>query len=128
MPIKEELKMANTHLNFNEEYRTEIMDELLANDVRNQLQSDINEIIWFRCNSANCYSTKTPVVVVIGNDEIPVIAFRSYETVVAFFYDGIIYEIGKYLQTTSSQIGRYFRNQVLRGFHVIDKIFYKKLS
>lgn len=120
--------MANTHFIWSDKYGTEIMDELLANDVRNQLQSDINEIIWFQCKSANCYSTVTPVVVVIGNDEFSVIAFRSYDTVVAFFYNGIIYEIGKYSQTTSSQIGRYFRNQVLKGYDIIDKIFYKKLS
>lgn len=117
--------MANTHLNFNDKYGTEIMDEFLANDVRNQLQSDINRLEWKRCNSAQCYSS--PATAIIGNDEFSVIAFRSYETVVAFFYNGIIYEIGKYSQTTSSQIGRYFRNQVLRGFHIIDKIFYKKL-
>jgi len=117
--------MANTHLNFNDKYGTEIMDELLANDVRNQLQSDIYRLEWKRCNSANCYSS--PASVIIGNDIFSVIAFRSYDTVVAFFYNGIIYEIGKYSRTTSSQIGRYFRNQVLRGFDVNAKIYYNKL-
>lgn len=118
--------MANTHLIWNDKYGTEIMDELLANDVRNQLQSDINRLEWKRCNSAQCYSTFTTVT--IGNDEFSMYAFRSYDTVVAFFYNGIIYEIGKYSQTTSSQIGRYFRNQVLKGYDIIDKIFYNKLS
>lgn len=121
--------MANTHIIENDKNYGTYMDNILANDVRNQIQTQINKLSWIRCNQANCYYASTDVT--IGNDEITeVIAFRSYETIVAFYWCGNIYEIGKYSRTTSSQIGRYFRNLVLNrnlGMVVIDKIYYAKL-
>ena len=118
--------MANTHLIYDEKLKDTIMDSILANDVRNALQADMYRLDWTQCNSANCYSCPTDVIV--GNDEFPVIAFRSYSTIVAFYFQGYIYEIGKYSQTTSSQIGRYFRNKVLRNHVILGKIYYNKLS
>lgn len=100
-----------------------MLDFIVANDIRNQLQSERHHIEWFRFNHCNAYTTMGALVsVTIGNDEYFVLPIMSYETVVGFVYDNIVYEIGKYSQTTSKQFTQicntYFSN--------CDRIFYEK--
>lgn len=82
-----------------------MLDFVIANDIRNALQSKRRHIEWFRFNHCNAYTTEGALVnVTIGNNEYFVMPIMSYETVVAFVYNHIVYEIGKYSRTTSKQV------------------------
>ena len=81
-----------------------MLDIIVANDIRNALQCMRTSIEWVRFNYCNAYTTNGSFVeVIIGNDVYNVLPILSYTTVVGFFYDGIVYEIGKYSRTTSKQ-------------------------
>ncbi|MBO7695415.1 MAG: hypothetical protein J6T10_22550 [Methanobrevibacter sp.] len=94
------------------------METRLANDIVNQLQTEIHYLenekngvygdtkLWERSWSAKCWFKFSKVI--IGNDEYFVTALRSYDTVVGFILDDTLYEVGKYSRTTSKQITRYF--------------------
>lgn len=86
------------------------MNYILANDIRNSLQADRYQIHWkpFRhCNAK--YSDE--VVITIGDTDYKVKAFMSYTTIVAFEYEGVVYEIGKYSRTTSRQVTWFARDK-----------------
>lgn len=106
-------------------YENGIMDEILANDVRNQLQSNlgfadyeatgkfdvgvkINHKGWKQFNNMKFYHRHETVV--IGNDTFNVVSLRSYNTIVGFIWLGVIYIIGKYSTTTKNQIGSLIKN------------------
>ena len=100
-----------------------MLDFVIANDIRNALQSERHHIEWFRFNHCNAYTTMGALVnVTIGNDEYFVLPIMSYETVVGFVYERVVYEIGKYSQTTSKQM-----TQICKAyFSDYDRIFMKK--
>ena len=86
------------------------MNYILANDIRNSLQADRFKITWkpFRhCNAR--YSDE--VVITIGDTNYKVKALMSYTTIVAFEYEGVVYEIGKYSRTTSRQVTWFARDK-----------------
>lgn len=92
-----------------------MLDYIVANDIINSLQSKRHIIEWVRFNHCNAYTTAGALVnVTIGNDEFYVLPIMSYTTVVGFWYDGTVYEIGKYSRTTSKQFTQicnaYFSN------------------
>ena len=81
-----------------------MLDYIVANDIINSLQSKSHIIEWVRFNHCNAYTTAGALVnVTIGNDEFYVLPIMSYTTVVGFWYDNVVYEIGKYSHTTSKQ-------------------------
>ena len=98
-------------------------DKTLANDIRNQLQSKRNTIQWTQFRSCQAYIGELTVVT-IGNDDYFVHPFRSYETVVAYvdFDTNVLYEVGKYSQTTSKQVTQYY-NQVANAN---ERIFHSR--
>ena len=82
-----------------------MLDFVIANDIRNALQNERRHIEWFRFNHCNAYTAMGALVnVTIGNNEYFVLPIMSYETVVGFVYERIVYEIGKYSRTTSKQM------------------------
>lgn len=104
-------------------------DQLLATDIVNQLQTNIHyhdkevkphvygdlegwERNWYAKCWARCFT------VTIANDSFIVMALRSYDTIVGFIFNDIIYEVGKYSSTTSKQFRRYFMSEF--------KNYYKK--
>ena len=113
-------------------------DELLANDIRNQLQTEI--VIRAEKNSKGVYgdlkdwkhgkwSSKCwykPSIVTIGNDDYKVLALRSYDTIVGFICRDYMYEIGHYSLTTTRQFTKYFIPHLSDKF--AWKISYEKLS
>ena len=81
-----------------------MLDYIVANDIIKDLQSKRLDIEWVRFNHCNAYTTAGALVnATIGNDEFYVLPIMSYTTVVGFWYDGTVYEIGKYSRTTSKQ-------------------------
>lgn len=95
------------------------MDEILANDVRNQLQCNIEYEDWDKTGRLdvgcviehegwkqfkNCKFYYQDEKVVIGNDTFNVISLRSYNTIVGFRWMGKVYILGKYSITTRKQI------------------------
>ena len=81
-----------------------MMNKILANDIRNQLQAKRNHTVWKQFNHCNAYTAYEKITVTIGDTDYTVTPIRSYETIVAFEYDGTVYEIGKYSRTTSKQV------------------------
>lgn len=81
-----------------------MLDFIVANDIINGLQAMRPRIEWVKFNYCNAYTTAGALVkIIVGNDEYNVLPIMSYTTVVGFFYDGVVYEIGKYSRTTSKQ-------------------------
>ena len=106
-------------------YENGIMDNILANDIRNQLQSNlgfadyeqtgkfdvgvkINYSGWKKFNKMNFFYRDEKVF--IGNDTFNVISLRSYDTIVGFRWMGKVYIIGKYTTTTNNQINAFIKS------------------
>ena len=107
-------------------YENDIMDEILANDVRNQLQSNLGfsgyeetgkldvgckiekDKTWKQFEGKKFYYRDDKVV--IGNETFNVISLRSYDTIVGFRWMGRIYIIGNYTKTTAKQITSFIRS------------------
>lgn len=92
-----------------------MLNSIVANDIRNSLQSMRMNIDWVKFNYCNAYTTEGALVeITIGNDNYYVLPILSYTTVVGFAYNGVVYEIGKYSRTTSKQFTQicntYFSN------------------
>lgn len=100
-------------------YEDGTMDDILANDVRNSLQCNVEYVDWDetgklevgcviehkgwkQLDNRKFYYRDEEVV--IGNDTFNVVALRSYNTIVGFRWLGKIYIVGKYSTTTSNQI------------------------
>lgn len=100
-------------------YEDGVMDNTLANDVRNQLQCiigyagwdetgkleigcKIEHKGWKQFENRKFYYRDEKVV--IGNDTFNVVSLRSYNTIVGFRWMGKVYIIGKYSTTTTNQI------------------------
>ena len=74
-----------------------MLNSIVANDIRNSLQSMRMNIDWVKFNYCNAYTTEGALVeITIGNDNYYVLPILSYTTVVGFAYNGVVYEIGKY--------------------------------
>lgn len=101
------------------------MDNILANDVRNQLQSnlgkdDFKETGKFevgvkidhhgfkKFKNMNFFYRDERVIV--GNDLFSVVSLRSYDTIIGFRWMGKIYIIGKYSTTTNRQINEFAKS------------------
>ena len=97
-------------------------DERLANDIRNALQSKRCNTNWTQFRSCQAYIGDMQVVT-IGNEDYFVTPFRSYDTIVAYidFDTKVLYEVGKYSQTTSKQVTQYFGQQKQAN----ERVFYK---
>ena len=80
-----------------------MMNSIIVNDVRNSLQAKRNHVKWVRFNHCNAY-IGDEITVTIGDTDYTVTPILSYETVVAFAHNGIMYEVGKYSRTTSKQV------------------------
>lgn len=102
-----------------------IMDDILANDVRNQLQSNlgfddyeqtgkfdvgvkIDHKGWKQFKGKKFYYRAEEVI--IGNDTFGVVSLRSYNTIVGFVWMGRVYIIGKYSTTTTNQINSFIKS------------------
>lgn len=106
-------------------YENGTMDEILANDVRNQLQCNIEYAEWSSTGKLdggckiehkgwkqfeNRKFYYRDEKVVIGNDTFNVISLRSYNTIVGFRWMGKVYIIGKYSITTKKQIEAFIKS------------------
>lgn len=106
-------------------YENGTMDEILANDVRNQLQCNVEYAEWNETGKLdvgcviehkgwkqfkNCKFYYRDEKVVIGNDTFNVISLRSYNTIVGFRWMGKVYIIGKYSNTTKKQIEAFIKS------------------
>lgn len=106
-------------------YENGIMDDTLANDVRNQLQCNIEYADWDETGKLevgcviehkgwkqfdNRKFYYRDEKVVIGNDTFNVVSLRSYDTIVGFVWMGIIYLVGKYSVTTTKQVNDFIKN------------------
>lgn len=111
--------------NTNHIYVNGIMDYILANDVRNQLQSNlgfadyeqtgklevgcsIEHKGWEQFKNNKFYYRDEEVI--IGNDTFNVVSLRSYNTIVGFRWMGRVYIIGKYSTTTTNQINSFIKS------------------
>lgn len=102
------------------------MDNVLANDVRNQLQSNLGkndyEITgkfdagvyiekgedWNQFKNRKFYYRDEKVI--IGDGLFSVVSLRSYDTIIGFRWMGKIYIIGKYSSTTNRQINEFAKS------------------
>ena len=106
-------------------YENGIMDNTLANDVRNQLQCNIEYADWDETGKLevgcviehkgwkqfeNRKFYYRDEKVVIGNDTFNVVSLRSYNTIVGFRWMGKVYIIGKYSTTTTNQIKAFIKS------------------
>ena len=106
-------------------YENGIMDNTLANDVRNQLQCNIDYADWDETGKLevgcviehkgwkqfdNRKFYYRDEKVVIGNDTFNVVSLRSYNTIVGFRWMGKVYIIGKYSTTTTNQIKAFIKS------------------
>lgn len=98
-----------------------MMNEILVNDIRNQLQANRLNIKWNKFNSCNAYIGELTEVI-IGNDSYMVYPVMSYTTVVGFCCKDGFYEIGKYSRTTSKQV-----TQIFNSYYSHMERFYTKL-
>ena len=107
-------------------YENGVMDNILANDVRNQLQSnlgfadyketgkfDVGVKIekgkgWKQFENRKFYYRDEEVI--IGNDTFNLISLRSYDTIIGFRWMGKVYIIGKYSITTTNQITAFIKS------------------
>lgn len=92
----------------------------IANGIITELQKHINCIDWSQFRHTNAYLGDFYWVNVGGKDY-HILSYRSYDTVVAFVYKGIFYEVGKYSRTTSKQVTQIYnefnvRNSYSRHF------------
>ena len=95
------------------------MNQILANDIINQLQTHINSPAWDETGKLEVgvkteglgwdkiknnvfYRTE---VVTIGNADYIVMALRSYNTVIGFIWNDVLYSVGKYSQSTTRHLG-----------------------
>lgn len=116
--------MAKTYNTFHI-YENGIMDNTLANDVRNQLQCNIEYADWDETGKLevgcviehkgwkqfdNRKFYYRDEKVIIGNDTFNVVSLRSYNTIVGFRWMGRIYIIGKYSTTTTNQIKAFIKS------------------
>ena len=117
-------------------YENGIMDNILANDVRNQLQSNlgfadysetgkfdvgvnIEKGDWEQLNNMKFYYRDEKVI--IGNDTFNLVSLRSYNTIVGFRWMGKVYIIGKYSTSTTNQI-----NSFIKGIGNPETIYYTR--
>lgn len=106
-------------------YENGIMDNTLANDVRNQLQCNIEYADWDETGKLevgcviehkgwkqfdNRKFYYRDEKVIIGNDTFNVVSLRSYNTIVGFRWMGRVYIIGKYSITTTNQIKAFIKS------------------
>ena len=94
------------------------MNTILANDIINQLQTHINSPAWDETGKLEVgvkteklgwdkikdnvfYRTE---VVTIGNSDYIVMALRSYNTVIGFIWNDVLYSVGKYSTSTSRHL------------------------
>ena len=101
------------------------MNNILANDIINQLQSQRYNIEWTQFHSMQS-DVGEVVEVIIGNDSYWCLPFQSYTTVVGFVLideRNTFYEVGYYSQTTTRQVNRYCSENSLTKVH-FDKRHY----
>ena len=98
------------------------MYELLANDVVNALTSKKHKINFYKFNNCNFYHSDF-ICITLGNKDYYVKALKSYNTIVGFIYNGVLYEVGKYSKTTSKQITMF--NNTIKCF---DRVFFNKIE
>lgn len=116
--------MAKTYNTFHI-FENGIMDNTLANDVRNQLQCNVEYAEWDETGKLeigckiehegwkqfdNRKFYYRDEKVVIGNDTFNVVSLRSYNTIVGFRWMGKVYIIGKYSTTTTNQIKAFIKS------------------
>lgn len=117
-------------------YEDGAMDNTLANDVRNQLQCNIEYADWDETGKLevgcviehkgwkqfdNRKFYYRDEKVIIGNDTFNVVSLRSYNTIVGFRWMGKVYIIGKYSTTTTNQI-----NSFIKSISNPETIYYRR--
>ena len=102
--------------------KNNLLDCITILDIRNALSC--KNIDWCQFNYCNAYTTGGALeLVVIGDTEYWVQPIKSYNTIVAFAYQGQFYEIGKYSRTTSKQVTQIYN----RFFSNYDRFFVDRL-
>ena len=100
-----------------------MLDFVVANDIRNALQSENETIPWVQFRHCNAYTTGYHDICVTVNGKVyNVIPIKSYSTIVGFVHMSDVYEIGKYSRTTSKQMTRICNTY----FSDCDRVFYEK--
>lgn len=82
-----------------------MLDFITAYEIVNELENKKHNILWVRFNHTNTYTTiYCDTYIGVGSKVYAVTPIKSYEIIVGFVYDDVVYEIGKHSRTTSRQL------------------------
>ena len=96
----------------------------LSNKIRDYLQQISYKTEWRQFRSCNAYIGNDKDII-IDKTNFNVIPFRSYDTVVGYIDTEtcVLYEVGKYSQTTSKQVTQYYNTLT----NVNERIFHSRI-